>query len=191
MTGAVNEQKNLLRTRLLAQRDAAGDLRGASTAVCDRLEVLPELTAVATVAGYAATPREISVDPALESLLHRGVAVCLPWVDGPVLRVGRVEDLARDLAPGWRGLREPVPTLRAPLAAWALDAVLVPGVGFDRAGNRLGHGGGHFDRLLARVRRDTVLIGIALDTQVVDAVPVRAHDRRVHVIVTPTQTLRP
>lgn len=187
----MDEQKNLLRARLLAQRDAAGDLDAASTAVCDRLEVLEELAAVATVAGYAATPREISVDAALESLLRKGVTVCLPWVDGPVLRVARIEDLARDLAPGWRGLREPVPTLRAPLAESVLDAVLVPGVGFDRAGNRLGHGGGHFDRLLARVRRDTMLIGIALDTGIVDAIPVQAHDRRVHVIVTPTQTLRP
>ena len=187
----MKDQKVALRTRLLRQRRHEPDLPSASAAVCTRLATLPELVAVRTVLGYAATPHEVSVEAALRSLLDRGVGVCLPWVDGQELGIGSIRDLDRDVAPGWRGVSEPVPGRREALRPNALDAVLVPGVGFDRAGNRLGQGGGHFDRLLARVRRDTVLIGIALDSGVVDAVPVEAHDRPVHVIVTPTQTLRP
>lgn len=187
----MSEQKKLLREHLLRLRDEEADLQGASAAVCARLDALPELAVVRTVLGYAATPREVSVDAVLRSLLARDVTVCLPWVDGPDLGVARVRDLDRDVVPGWRGVREPASAEREVVQPSALDAVLVPGVGFDRAGNRLGQGGGHFDRLLARVRLDTVLIGIALDTAIVDAVPVEAHDRRVHVIVTPAGTLRP
>ena len=187
----VNNEKSTLRSQLLTARIAAGGSAVASAAVCGRLDVLPELASVRTVLGYSATDQEVSVDEALRHLLQRGVSVCLPWVEGPMLGVAQVTDLDTDTAPGWRGVREPPPGRRVPLRPSALDAVLVPGVGFDLAGNRLGHGGGHFDRLLARVRRDTVLIGIATDAQIVAAVPVEPHDRAVHLIVTPTRTVRP
>ena len=186
-----NTEKNGLRARLISVRAAIGDRDAASAAVCRRLATLPELAVVRTVAGYAATPAEITVDAALRSLLARGVAVCLPWVDGATLGIGQIQDLDADVAPGWRDLREPVPSRRSPLRPTAVDAVLVPGVGFDRAGNRLGHGGGHYDRLLARLRRDAIVIGIAHDDQVVGDIPVESHDRRVDVLVTPTVTLRP
>lgn len=55
-------------------------------------------------------------------------------------------------------------------------AVLVPGVAFDRAGHRLGHGLGHYDRLLARLRPDAVRIGVTPSSLVVDALPVEPHD---------------
>ena len=190
MNSSLEDEKQRLRGRLLAARDAAGPLAEASAAVSRRLASLPELAGVATVLGYAATPREVSVDAAMESLLGRGVTVCLPWVDGPALGVAAVSSLAV-LEPGWRGLREPPLIGRRSLRPSALDVLIVPGLGFDTAGNRLGYGGGHFDRLLARIRRGAVVIGVALDEQICTAIPTAAHDRRVDVIVTPTRTVRP
>lgn len=186
----MNSEKISLRTRLLAARDAVGPLDEASAAVCRRLRTLPELALVRVVLGYAATPREVAVDTALRTLLSGGVTVCLPWVQGTALGVGAVHSLD-DLAPGWRGVREPRLDRRRQLRPTALDAVIVPGVGFDRSGNRLGYGGGHFDRLLAKVRRDAVVIGVALDVQIVTAVPAESHDRPVDVVVTPSTTIRP
>lgn len=188
---APNPDKAALRTRLLAIRDAAADLTAASAAVCSRLERLPELAGARVVAGYAALPAEVSVDPMVRQLLADGVVVCLPWVAGPDLILGQIEDLDTDLAPGWRGVREPLLGRRRPLRPTAVDVALVPGVGFDVAGNRLGYGGGHFDRLLPRLRRGAVAVGVCLDEQVVEALPVEAHDRPVDLIVTPTRTLRP
>jgi 5-formyltetrahydrofolate cyclo-ligase len=184
------EQKTALRERLQAVRSDHEDLAAATGAGCRRLALLPELAAARVVAGYAAMPGEVSIDAALERLLAAGVTVCLPWVDGPALGMSAVEDLD-DLAAGWRGVREPVPGRRVPLRPSAIDVVLVPGVGFDGAGHRLGFGGGHFDRFLARLRRGALAVGIALDEQVVDEVPVEEHDRNVDVLVTPSRTLRP
>lgn len=184
-------EKNPLRRHLIALRDAAGDLSGASAAICARLDRLPELAGRQVVSGYAATPRELSIDASLRRLLDDGVTVCLPWVQGLELGMSAVADLAADLAPGWKGVREPVPDRRRPLRPSALQGAVVPGLGFDPAGNRLGYGGGHFDRFLGRLSRGAVVIGIALDDQVVDAIPVEPHDRPVDVIVTPTSTLRP
>lgn len=190
MNSGRNTDKERLRERLLAARDAVGPLAEASAAVTHRLATLPELAVVKTVLGYAATKREVSVDAALEALLARGTTVCLPWVDGTALGVAVVTSLSA-LEPGWRGVREPPAAGRRPLRPSALDALVVPGVGFDATGNRLGYGGGHFDRLLARVRRDAVVIGVALDEQVCGSIPTEAHDRRVDVLVTPTRTVRP
>lgn len=191
MASDLSAQKNALRSRLLAARARTDDLAAASAQVCRRLGVLPELAAAGVVAGYAATPEEVSIDQALQRLIDSNVVVCLPWVDGPLLGMSVIEDLRADLAPGWRGLREPVPSRRVPLRPSAIDVVLAPGVGFDPAGRRLGFGGGHFDRFLARLRRGAVVVGIALDEQVVDEIPTEPHDRNVDVLVTPTRTLRP
>lgn len=186
---AVEQQKQVLRRRLLAARSSVGARHAAAAAICRRLAVLPELVAARVVLGYAAHGDEVSVDAALRQLLADGVTVCLPWVEGPVLGLAAISDLDADLAPGWRGLREPrLP--RHPVRPHALDAVIAPGVGFDPAGNRLGYGGGHFDRLLGRLRRGVPVIGVGLDEQVVTQLPVASHDRPVDVIVTPTRTFR-
>ena len=182
-------QKTALRRRLLAVRSAHGALSDAAHAVCARLLDLPALQPAMTVLGYAASPREVSVDDALRAWQEAGRTVCLPWVDGLRLRIGAVEDLSTGLRPGWKGIREPA-TPRREVPAEELDALVVPGLGFDAAGRRLGYGGGHFDRLLTTIRADAVTVGVALDEQVVDRVPTEPHDRRVDWLVTPTRTLR-
>ena len=140
--------------------------------------------------GYAAHGTELSIDAALRRLLDDGVTVCLPWVAGATLGVGAITDVAADLAPGWRGVREPrVP--RRPFRPQAVDVVFAPGVGFDPLGNRLGYGGGHFDRLLPRLRRGVPVVGVAFDEQVLDRLPVGPHDCPVDIVITPQRTLRP
>ncbi|MGH8913741.1 MAG: 5-formyltetrahydrofolate cyclo-ligase [Acidimicrobiia bacterium] len=71
-----------------------------------------------------------------------------------------------------------------------LDVVLVPGLAFDRLGGRLGHGGGHYDRILSRARPDTISIGIAPAMRLVDAVPVEPHDVRVGWLATESGVVR-
>lgn len=182
--------KAALRDRLRARREAldADARRAADAAIDDRLRRLPELAGARTVLGYAGHREEASVDATLRRLLASGVTVCLSWVDGDDLVLAEIDDLD-GLVAGWRGVREPSRD-RPRVAADALDVVLAPGVGFDAAGNRLGSGGGHFDRLLARVPSDVVVVGVGYDEQVVAHVPAEAHDRRVDVVVTPSATLR-
>ncbi|MBA2529787.1 MAG: 5-formyltetrahydrofolate cyclo-ligase [Euzebyales bacterium] len=158
--------------------------------MCRRLARLPELAGAEAVLCYAATGVEVDVDAFTCELLAQGARVHLPWVDGERLGVAEIGGLD-EVAAGWRGVREPPPGRRRPMRADRLDAVVAPGVGFDSAGRRLGHGGGHYDRLLARLRRGAVVVGVAYDEQVIEAVPAEPHDRRVDVVVTPTRTLRP
>jgi 5-formyltetrahydrofolate cyclo-ligase len=65
-----------------------------------------------------------------------------------------------------------------------LDIVVVPGLAFTRDGERLGQGGGHFDRFLTRVRGDCLRIGVAFQEQLVDRLPAERHDVAVDRVIT-------
>lgn len=184
--------KDALRERMLVERSAlpAPAREEASRAISRRLDNLAELADADAVLGYVAFGTEVDLRPYLEARLLRGRAVYLPWVDGDVLRIARVRDLDADLTPGWRGVREPAPGRRQEADVRVLDAVVAPGVAFDRHGHRLGYGGGHFDRLLARLRPGTFVTGVAFDAQVVDTVPVEAHDAPVDAVVTESCIMR-
>lgn len=180
-----------LRTRLLAARAAlpTASRVEASAAVCARLAGLRELLGARAVLGYAAFGAELDIDAFLLGLLERDIEVFLPRVDGSELTIAGVADLTADLAPGWRGVREPRARGR-PARPDRIDAVVAPGVAFDTRGRRLGYGGGHFDRLLARLRPGVPVVGVGFDEQVIAEVPVEPHDRLVDVVVTPTRVLR-
>ena len=64
------------------------------------------------------------------------------------------------------------------------DLIVVPGLAFTAAGDRLGQGGGWYDRVLDAVRSDCSTIGVAFHEQIVEALPVEAHDRRVGIVIT-------
>lgn len=186
------EDKAAVRGRLLAARAAltAPTRARASEAIHGRLDALPELADARAVLGYAAFGSEVDLDPWLQRLADAGVGVFLPWVDDRWLRIARVIDLDADLAPGWRGVREPRVDGRRSARPDRLHAAVVPGVGFDGSGRRLGYGGGHFDRLLAEVGPGTVVVGVAFDVQLVDTLPAEPHDRPVDVVVTESRTVR-
>ena len=70
-----------------------------------------------------------------------------------------------------------------------ISIAVIPGRAFDSAGNRLGRGGGHFDRLLAMLNPTTVRLGVAFDHQIVARVPAEDHDQKVHLVATPSRTI--
>lgn len=187
----VGAAKAVARTRALAARArlSAGARRRAAARVHARLDELAEMRGARVVLAYAAMPAELDLDAWLRRLLHGGVAVLLPRVDGDRLQVAPVGDLARDLAPGWRGVREPHPDVPA-VRPDTVDAAVVPGLAFDARGGRLGYGGGHFDRLLAELPAAVDVVGVAFDVQLTSMVPAAAHDRSVDLVVTERRVLR-
>lgn len=84
---------------------------------------------------------------------------------------------------GSLGLWEP-PALVPPQRLGPQDLVLVPGLGFDRHGRRIGRGGGHYDRTFPPGSTGPALVALAFARQVVDRVPAGPHDRRMDAIVT-------
>ena len=141
-----------------------------------------------TVLFYAPLGDELDLLPLLREGLAAGKAVALPGLaaGSGVYEVFQIQDLAADCARGKFGVLEPKPDC-PPLPLNLLDMALVPGIGFDLAGYRLGRGGGYYDRLLSRITG--AKCGVALDEQVVPQVPVEPHDIRLNYILTPTRWL--
>lgn len=160
-----------------------------SAKLAENLLAMVELTAASIVLAYRAMPEEIDPAPTLRALRASGVAIAYPRIEAPGIVRLHLATADTVWLPGPFGLAEP-PADTPCVDPALIDAVLVPGVAFDPAGGRLGIGGGYYDRLIPQFRTDCLLIGIAFDEQVLDEVPVEAHDARVHAVATPTRVLR-
>lgn len=136
---------------------------------------------------YMAANGEVSTGALLEELLLRDARILLPRCEpgkNGSMHLASI-DCTSQLATGSYGIQEPCPTRCEPVEDFSPDVALIPGVGFDRAGTRLGYGGGYYDRLLANPAfAETVLIGLAYDFQIIDELPRDPWDAPVHFLIT-------
>jgi 5-formyltetrahydrofolate cyclo-ligase len=159
----------------------------------DLVLTLPEVAGLRpgdTVACYASRGTEPATDLLRAALARRGLRVLLPVV---------LADLDLDWAVDAGALRPgtgpAVPEPAGPLLGTGAIAdarvVVVPALGVDRCGRRLGQGGGSYDRALARRRPDAFVIALLHPGEIWDDdLPAEEHDRRVHAAVTPTEVAR-
>ena len=200
MNENVHTLKQALRERLkIALAGLTPAQRGArSAAACGRALESDLFPAGSTVMLYAPMVEQGEVDLRLlaEGLALRGCRLCVARVDwgSKAMVPAAVGNLTKDLVPdaafAGTGLRGP--RADAPLVAITdLDVIVVPGLGFDRLGNRIGRGAGFYDRFLGGLGRGRpVRVALAFDEQIVESVPVEGHDAPLDVIVTPTAVVR-
>ncbi|NCO57011.1 MAG: 5-formyltetrahydrofolate cyclo-ligase [Nitrospirae bacterium CG18_big_fil_WC_8_21_14_2_50_70_55] len=180
--GGVNKVEWRARLRATRARVAETARAPAAAAVAAHLTASP-LWAATTVLAYAASATELSTLPLLHATLSAGKRLVLPRVGaGGDLTLHQIDAL-EGLVVGYRGLLEPAAT--APRVAPAeVELAIIPGVGFDRRGVRLGQGGGHYDRLLAQLSPACRVCGACFACQVVARLPRQAHDRPVAYLLT-------
>jgi len=167
--------KNSLRARLKAKPVP----RGASATIQQRLIAQDWWAAAFQVGLYLATKHEPETTALFADLQARGARIAVPVRRRQVYGWGWVEAKTR-WHQGAHGIREPA---RAPKAeASELRVIVVPGLAFDAQGGRLGHGRGHFDRLLAK--GPALRVGLCAENRLVEAVPMESHDVRMDVVVT-------
>lgn len=167
---------------MLARQMAGGDRTLASLAAIRRLVELPEFTRAETIAFYSAIDDEVPVEEAAACVRARGGRAAFPLRTPAGLEMA-LADCEHSLRPSSGGIREPVPTAtRVPIQE--VDVFVVPGLLFDRSCRRLGRGGGHYDRLLARVRAGASAIGICYAERVIDELPEDLWDVAMSLVVT-------
>jgi len=186
----LDDRKATVRRLVMARRArlTADERAAAGAAVAARVAALPELAGARRIVGFASFGLEIPTDETLAWVLGSRRELLLPYVDGPNLRAARIGSMD-DLAPGYRGIREPVE--RVIVAVEPEDVILVPGVAFDAEGRRLGYGGGFYDAFLAESPDAATRVGLCYDVQVWDEVPEGDGDERVDVVVTGGREFRP
>jgi 5-formyltetrahydrofolate cyclo-ligase len=186
--------KAALRVAVLARRDALPHTARAdlSRRITGALLAQPALATAATVAAYLSFGSEFDTADFVARVLGAGKRLALPRVNREQhrLELHAVHDLDRDLVPGVWGIREPWPE-RCPLTTLQeTDLVLAPGVAFSSRCDRLGYGGGFYDKLLAGRGARPVVIAAAFDVQVVSTLPVGPDDVPVDLVVTESAIYR-
>lgn len=156
-------------------------VQSASQAICEQLIEMDVFKSANTVGAFLSLPTEVQTDDILKACWEQGKDVCVPYYL-PQSRYYGMSRLAEDAElkeKQWK-LREPAEP--EPMDISMLDLILVPALAFDVNGVRLGHGGGHYDRLLLGV--NGFRLGLAFHEQVVEALPAEPHDEPVFAILT-------
>lgn len=182
------------RTACLTKRDAItpADHEAWSFAVCEKLAALFNAANIGgkTVALYNPIKSELDITPLLHALYAEGVCVALPVVESgrPDLSFYRFHSTLK-MEEGAFGVMQP-----EQMEQVVPDIVIVPLVGFDRRGHRIGYGKGYYDATLALLRAENpslLAIGVAFALQEVDSIPAGSHDMKLDAIVTEKEVLKP
>ncbi len=189
MTINITAQKKALRQQVLTERDVLLEVErlDISRIITERLTTLPEYSRAQVVLAYMNFGSEFNSSLFVRRALADAKTVLLPRVDKVVneLAIYRVDDPVRQLSPGAWGIMEPVPERCERLSDLnEVEFALLPGVAYTRSGARLGYGGGYYDKLLARMGHQPVLVAAAYSLQVVQDVPQESTDRSVEWVVT-------
>ena len=184
--------------RLLKKQHTQEELKALSTVITGKLLELPYIKEATTVMLYCSLPDEVYTMDLIHRLHSEGKKIVLPRVISDCEMELREYAGDADLEIGSFGIMEPCGKLFSDYAA--IDVAVIPGMAFDKSGNRLGRGKGYYDRFLnAAGKRDfneksknekcgngkgnTYKIGICFPFQFVDSVPADEHDNRMDMVV--------
>ena len=184
---ALRSRKVALRRQLTAQRLKTNDIERSDwgKSLRDAVLSLPEIQMAGTVAAYVSVGTEPQTRGLIYALWKRGTYVLLPLLlDDFDLDWASYEG-PESLAPGPRGLLQPTEPGRGVHAVTSADLVIVPALAVDRAGRRLGRGGGSYDRALARVGAAVPTVALIYDHELLDEVPCGRRDQPVRMVARP------
>lgn len=176
--------KHTIRTEIknIRKNLSAEEHSQKSREIWKKIIVLEEFSRAEVVYLYADINREAATKEIIEYALGAGKEVALPKVEGDRMSFYGIQSL-QDLKQGAYNIPEPVHSTIPSTP----DIVFVPGVAFSYRMERLGYGGGYYDRFLTE---KVLKIGLAFDFQMYDCLPVEAHDIKMDIIITNQEVIR-
>ena len=158
----------------------------ASARIVENIQTLDAFQSSETVALYMAITGEVNLDALFFKCRELGKRTCIPIFNASSNIYEMAEVSAKtQYRIGHYGIREPITPFLVSMDA--IDLIAVPGVAFDRTGNRLGRGGGYYDRLLEGFSGFST--AVAFDFQIRSHIPCEAHDKPVDTLVTETEII--
>jgi 5-formyltetrahydrofolate cyclo-ligase len=187
----VQNAKTELRAAITARRAELSlpTRQSANHSISTQIFALGGYRDAQTVLAYMSFGAEFSTSELVRGTRERDKALVLPRINRPErqLDLFQVRNVDADLIAGTWGILEPNPERCARISEEEIDFVLVPGVAFDADCNRLGYGGGYYDRLLEGLGPFATLVAAAFSVQIVDRIPIEEHDVAVDLVVTENQ----
>lgn len=186
MEPANNKQALRLEMKQRKREYTPAQLLQLSDAIANRLGTMAVFRQASCIALYHALPDEVQTAALLEACYPQKT-ILLPVVEGDTLRLVPYRG-ADSLQIGAFGIAEPLPTTeQEQQKEIQVDLIIVPGVAFDRQGNRLGRGKGFYDRLLSEL--PATKVGICFGFQLCPKIPTEPFDFRMDYLVTESEVL--
>jgi 5-formyltetrahydrofolate cyclo-ligase len=190
---SVAKAKATIRKSIILKRKALSNLKQneKSLIVTRRLLDMGEFKTSKAVFCFLSTAHEVKTEEIILKAFRLGKDVLVPLLN-PQKGDMQVVRISRDtrFVIGKYGVREPSLETREVVSSACIDFVIAPGLAFDIFGNRIGYGGGHYDKLFKNISNDVTRVAVGYDFQIIESVPHSDFDESVHFIVTETKTLR-
>jgi 5-formyltetrahydrofolate cyclo-ligase len=148
-----------------------------------RLFNLTEFKRAKYVMFYVATDKEVQTNFMITAAQKIGKKILVPVILGREIVASLIEDFEKELTLGPYRIRQPQKKYIREFSSKKIDLVVVPGLAFDKAGRRLGRGGGYYDRFLAKLPSQIPYIGLAFDFQILKNLPTLSHDIQVTKVI--------
>lgn len=183
------EQLRLELKRILAEQLDNAHRHEKSEKACRNLINSPEFQNASTIMMYLSMPQEVDTTPALLQAWRQGKKVAIPKIfwDQRFMVPVQIDSLETDFSIEIAGLRNPASQDIVDLQE--IDLIVVPALGFDRQGNRLGKGAGYYDRFLANDKLHAKKAGLAFDQQVLDSIPFSQKDQKMDLLITELEVI--
>ena len=191
---SIAKTKIAIRKMIIKKREALGDREKdeKNLAIAQRLFCVDEFKKAKTIFCFLSTSFEVETDRIIRESLRLGKQVLVPLLDpgGENIQASRIPSMDIDFVIGEYGVRQSALKFRDIVSFSNIDFVVVPGLAFDNFGNRIGYGGGFYDKFFKKITKDVSRVALSYDLQLFNLVPHSDLDEPVHFLITETKTLR-
>jgi 5-formyltetrahydrofolate cyclo-ligase len=181
-------RKEDIRKKILSLRDSITEeeMNSKSEKIREKLFNLPEFKKAKVILFYVSKGSEVKTEGMIKLALKSGKRVVVPISDvkQKKLILSELKDFDKELEPGTFKILEPKKEFFRPISPDNIDFIIVPGIAFDKNGNRIGYGMGFYDKFLSSLKKHIPVIGLAYEFQVVDNIPATDKDVTVDKILT-------
>ncbi len=187
-----NEKKEL-RSRLLAQREnyTKEQIDEISLTIFDKVKRLKTFQHAKTVMMYVSFGKELNTIPFLLECISLGkrvaTPICVPQDHSMIL--AETKNYPQGFVPTKMGIMEISRENAVAIDPKELDLIIVPGLAFTLQGDRIGYGGGYYDRLFEKLDDHTVLLAPSFDDFIVPSLPTGRFDRKVDILISENKSV--
>lgn len=183
MNDKIKLRKNLLNQRRKMKKQEVEKL---SKEIMDNLIKVPSFVESRVVMIYLSFQNEVDTNEIIDWCFKQGKEVVIPYcvVDTREILPCKLDPERKGLVRSNYGIWEPSIDSRIPVDIEKIDTIIIPGVGFDNECNRLGFGGGYYDRFLVKRNSETPAIAICYENQILESVPTDNYDISMDMVVT-------
>lgn len=186
--------KSEIRQNIVAKRDLLdkNTIEKKSNSIKENLFSTEIYKNAETIFSFISFGSEVGTHTLIKEMLKDGKKVGVPFTypKNRKMTVSEIKDFDKDLEKGFYNILSPREEELKPIDPKDIDLVLVPGLGFDKKGYRVGYGGGYYDTFFEKVRDDVIKIGICFELQIIDSCPIDIYDVPVDYIITESNILK-